>query len=125
MYLYYGFGFGGPCFPRDNRAFAAYAEKIGVQTPLGATTDKFNDEHTRFLGLHYVQLNKQKLPYSFKYLTYKEGVDILTESRPYDLAMFLLNSGYKVYCTDVSLEGKIDSRIIFDTPTEEVINIDL
>ena len=124
-YLNYGFGFGGPCFPRDNRAFAAYAEKIGVQTPLGATTDKFNDEHTRFLGLHYVQLNKQKLPYCFKYLTYKEGVDILTESRPYDLAMFLLNSGYKVYCTDLSLEGKVDSRIIFDTPTEEVISIDL
>ena len=24
-YLGFGFGFGGPCFPRDNRAFAAYA----------------------------------------------------------------------------------------------------
>ena len=48
-YLNYGFGFGGPCFPRDNRAFAAYASKAGVETPLGATTDKFNDEHTKFL----------------------------------------------------------------------------
>ncbi len=45
-YLNYGFGFGGPCFPRDNRAFAAYASKAGVETPLCAKTDKFNDEHT-------------------------------------------------------------------------------
>ena len=96
-----------------------------MKTPLGATTDKFNDEHTKFLYEYYVVNNKKHLPYSFKYLTYKEGVDILTESRPYDLALSLLNSNYKVYCTDASLKGKIDSRIIFDKPTEEVINIDL
>ncbi|MDP1881197.1 MAG: hypothetical protein Q8K60_09695, partial [Parachlamydiaceae bacterium] len=29
-YLKWGYGFGGPCFPRDNRAFAIYAEQIGV-----------------------------------------------------------------------------------------------
>ena len=42
-----------PCFPRDNRAFAAYASKAGVETPLGATTDKFNDEHTKFSKKEY------------------------------------------------------------------------
>ena len=124
-YLNYGYGFGGPCFPRDNRAFAAYASKAGVKTPLGTTTDKFNDEHTKFLYEYYVTTNKKNLPYYFKYLTYKEGVDILTESRPYELALHLLNSGYKVYCTDLSLKGRVDSRIIFDTPTEKIVTIDL
>ena len=112
-YLNYGFGFGGPCFPRDNRAFAAYASKAGVETPLGATTDKFNDEHTEFLKEYYVNKNKDNRAYVFHYLTYKDGVDILTESRPYDLALSLLDDGYEVYCLDSTAKDRIDSRIKF------------
>ena len=112
-YLNYGFGFGGPCFPRDNRAFAAYASKAGVETPLGATTDKFNDEHTKFLKEYYINKNKDNRAYVFHYLTYKDGVDILTESRPYDLALSLLDDGYEVYCLDSTAKDRIDSRIKF------------
>jgi len=112
-YLNYGFGFGGPCFPRDNRAFAAYASKAGVETPLGATTDKFNEEHTKFLKEYYVNKNKDNRAYVFHYLTYKDGVDILTESRPYDLALSLLDDGYEVYCLDSTAKDRIDSRIKF------------
>ena len=126
-YLNYGFGFGGPCFPRDNRAFAAYASKAGVETPLGATTDKFNDEHTKFLYQYYVNKNERHLPYVFHYLTYKQGVDILTESRPHDLATSLLDSGYDVYCLDSTVKGKVDSRIKFsDFPTmDNVLYVNL
>ena len=112
-YLNYGFGFGGPCFPRDNRAFAAYASKVGVETPLGATTDKFNDEHTEFLKEYFINKNKDNRAYVFHYLTYKDGVDILTESRPYDLALSLLDAGYEVYCLDSTAKDRIDSRIKF------------
>jgi nucleotide sugar dehydrogenase len=112
-YLNYGFGFGGPCFPRDNRAFAAYASKVGVETPLGATTDKFNDEHTEFLKEYFINKNKDNHAYVFHYLTYKDGVDILTESRPYDLALSLLDAGYEVYCLDSTAKDRIDSRIKF------------
>ena len=112
-YLNYGFGFGGPCFPRDNRAFAAYASKAGVETPLGATTDKFNDEHTEFLKEYFINKNKDNRAYVFHYLTYKDGVDILTVSRPYDLALSLLDSGYEVYCLDSTAKDRIDSRIKF------------
>ena len=34
-YLNFGFGFGGPCLPRDNRAFAAYAKELGLDYNLG------------------------------------------------------------------------------------------
>ena len=126
-YLNYGFGFGGPCFPRDNRAFAAYASKTGVETPLGATTDKFNDEHTKFLKEYYVNKNKDNHAYVFHYLTYKDGVDILTESRPYDLALSLLDAGYEVYCLDSTIKDKVDSRIKFsDFPTmDNVLYVNL
>ena len=126
-YLNYGFGFGGPCFPRDNRAFAAYASKAGVETPLGATTDKFNDEHTKFLKEYYVNKNKDNHAYVFHYLTYKDGVDILTESRPYDLALSLVEDGYDVYCLDSTVKDKIDPRIKFsDYPRmDQVCYVDL
>ena len=126
-YLNYGFGFGGPCFPRDNRAFAAYASKAGVETPLGATTDKFNDEHTEFLKEYFINKNKDNRAYVFHYLTYKDGVDILTESRPYDLALSLLDAGYEVYCLDSTIKDKVDSRIKFsDFPTmDNVLYVNL
>lgn len=125
-YLGFGFGFGGPCFPRDNRAFAAYAQQIGVEHNIGTTTDNFNDAHTEFLKDYFIRKNPNKLLYCFKYLTYKRGIDIITESRPYDLAKILLDEGYKVYCIDDTMSSALDSRIQFvAAPREEVCWIDL
>ena len=125
-YLGFGFGFGGPCFPRDNRAFAAYAQQIGVEYNIGTTTDNFNDAHTEFLKNYVIKNNPKKLPYCFKYLTYKRGIDIITESRPYDLAKILLNEGYSVYCIDDTMSSALDDRIQFiAAPREDVYWIDL
>ena len=124
-YLGFGFGFGGPCFPRDNRAFAAYAQSVGVQSAIGETTDNVNNEHSDFLRDYFISRNRSELPFCFKYLTYKPGIDILTESRPYDLALALLEEGYKVYCLDLKMQNKVDSRIIIGDPKEEVYLIDL
>ena len=124
-YLGFGFGFGGPCFPRDNRAFAAYAQSVGVQSAIGETTDNFNNEHSDFLRDYFISKNKSELPFCFINLTYKPGIDILTESRPYDLALALLEEGYKVYCLDLTMQNKVDSRIIIGDPKEEVYLIDL
>merc|ERR1719453_938448 len=41
-----GYGFGGPCFPRDNRALGGYAESIGVKPLISIATDEYNVEHT-------------------------------------------------------------------------------
>ena len=125
-YLGFGFGFGGPCFPRDNRAFASYAQGVGVDHAIGETTDNFNNEHSDFLRDYYLNKNKEELPFCFKYLTYKPGIDILTESRPYDLALALLEEGYKVYCIDETCKDIVDERIKFTAaPIEPVCWIDL
>ena len=125
-YLGFGFGFGGPCFPRDNRAFAAYAQQIGVEHNIGTTTDNFNDAHTEFLKNYVIKNNPKKLPFCFKYLTYKRGIDIITESRPYDLAKIFLDEGYKVYCIDDTMSSALDDRIQFvAAPREDVYWIDL
>ncbi len=125
-YLGFGFGFGGPCFPRDNRAFAAYAQSVGVQSAIGETTDNFNNEHTEFLVDYYLNKNKEEVPFCFKYLTYKPGIDILTESRQYDLALRLLDEGYKVYCMDDTCKELVDDRIEFvGAPIEQVCWVNL
>ena len=124
-YLNFGFGFGGPCFPRDNRAFAAHAQSVGVKHNIGYTTDAFNEEHAQFIKEFFIRKNENRLPFAFKYLTYKPGIDILTESQQYRLCLDLLNEGYKVYCMDDAIIHLCDDRIIFEDPKEDVYWINL
>lgn len=99
-YLNYGYGFGGPCLPRDNRSFAAYARKLGLEYDLGSTTDNFNHEHSKFLFNYLLKKNTKNLPFYFDYISYKKGTDILTESQQFRLCYTLLDSGYVVYISD-------------------------
>ena len=124
-YLKFGFGFGGPCFPRDNRAFASYAQKVGVEHNIGTTTDNFNDAHATFLKDYFDKHNVNNLPFCFEYIAYKPETDILTESQQYKLCLDLLDLGYKVYVLDDLLKGKCDARIVFEEPEEEVYRINL
>ena len=124
-YLNFGFGFGGPCFPRDNRAFAAHAKSVGVQHNIGFTVDAFNEEHAEFIKEYFMHKNKKHLPFAFKYLTYKPGIDILTESQQYRLCLDLLDEGFDVYCMYDEIIHLCDDRIIFEEPTEEVYWINL
>jgi UDPglucose 6-dehydrogenase len=41
-YIRPGASFGGPCFPRDNKAFAALADGVGVSPSLAVATDDVN-----------------------------------------------------------------------------------
>lgn len=124
-YLRFGYGYGGPCLPRDNRSFAAYAKKLGLEYNLGLTTDSFNDEHARFLVDWFVNRNTERLPFAFKYISYKEGTDIVEESQQYRLCYDLLNLGYKVYVVDDLVKYQCDERITWGAPDEEVFWIDL
>jgi len=99
-YLNFGFGFGGPCLPRDNRAFASYAKKLGLDYNLGSTTDNFNNEHATFIKDYFVYRNPENLPFYLDYVSYKKGTDILTESQQYRLCVDLLDDGYTVYIND-------------------------
>lgn len=96
-YLKFGFGYGGPCLPRDNRAFAHYANKVGIEFNLGSTVDNFNRAHAKFLKDYFVGLNKDNLPFYMPSITYKPDTDIMEESQQYQLCKDLLDAGYTVY----------------------------
>lgn len=48
-YLKPGLGFGGPCFPRDNRLFQYVAQSVGAEDTLSRATDKINENVNRRL----------------------------------------------------------------------------
>jgi UDPglucose 6-dehydrogenase len=133
-FLKYGFGFGGPCLPRDNRSLGAYANKLGLEYNLGLTTDNFNNEHASFLKNYFIKKNERNFPFWFQYISYKDGTDILTESQQYRLCIDLLDAGYKVYVNDNRaildqvedyLKSTYGDRIEFGIPCEEVFTIEL
>lgn len=95
-YLKYGFGFGGPCLPRDNRAFGHYTNRVGMKFNLGATVDEFNKEHAQFLKQYFIDNNPDRLPFYIKSITYKPNTDILEESQQYKLAKDLRDHGFTV-----------------------------
>jgi len=96
-YLGYGFGYGGPCLPRDNRSFAAFAKKVGLEYNLGTVTDEINNQHAKYVCDYYEKMNLNKKPFYFDSITYKKGTDILTESQQYRLCLDLLDRGHSVY----------------------------
>lgn len=101
-YLNYGFGFGGPCLPRDNRALGNYAQKIGLNVNLPYVVDDFNIHHADYLKNHYMMLNPDKtVPFVLSHVSYKKGTDMLVESQQLKLAYDLLNEGYMVNIIEV------------------------
>ena len=106
-YMKYGFGFGGPCLPRDNRALGYYAKNLGMELNLPLTVDEFNKEHANFLKDHYISLNPNKEnPFVMNYITYKRGTDILEESQQFKLCVDLLDEGYSVNVIEIDSVAK-------------------
>ena len=107
-YLNYGLGYGGPCLPRDNRAFAHFAQKVGLEYNLGYVTDGFNNEHAQTVANYWEEMNKDRKPFYFEYISYKKGTDIITESQQYRLCLDLLERGFKVY---IQNDRRVSSQV--------------
>lgn len=106
-YMKYGFGFGGPCLPRDNRALGYYAKNLGMELNLPLTVDNFNKEHANFLKEYYISKNPDKsVPFVMNYITYKKGTDITEESQQFQLCIDLLTEGYSVNVIEIDAVSK-------------------
>lgn len=95
-YLAYGYGFGGPCFPRDNRALGYFADHLGYDLKLSKATDLSNQAHLEFTFGKFRENHSNGAPIVFEYVSYKPGVGILEESQPMALALMLARAGKKV-----------------------------
>jgi UDPglucose 6-dehydrogenase len=85
-------GFGGPCFPRDNKAIAALARGLGLQAALAETTDEQNraevDRLTELVKRHA----KGDAKVGILGLSYKPDTEVIEESQGVLLAQRLLEA---------------------------------
>jgi len=82
FYIKGGISYGGPCFPRDNRAVIAYTKKLGIDAKLAKVTDEVNEYQIRHLEELVVgSVSKQnKYRVSILGLTYKVDTPVTDES---------------------------------------------
>lgn len=96
-YLSYGFGFGGPCFPRDNRALYLYADDVGVDAIISKASDKSNNLHLEYQTEEFIKNNRDKnKTIIFDCVTYKKESTLLIESQQLKLALNLQKKGYNI-----------------------------
>lgn len=95
-----GWAYGGPCFPRDNRALAGYADKIGYEAKISKATNEMNEQHVEFMAKKYLDQNKDE--YIFEYIAYKQPctVPITEESAKMKVAVKLAQAGKRVILRD-------------------------
>ena len=92
-YFNYGYGYGGPCLPRDNKALYQYGKQNNYNFNICNINDMNNSKHLLF---QYENLKNSKEPIEFRYITYKDSSDILEESQKLELAILLANNKCKV-----------------------------
>ena len=99
-YLKYGFGYGGPCFPRDNRALAVFAEELGVPSDISVSTDNFNRKHLDFQINEFIENNDIKKPIKIDGVTYKKNSNIIEESQQLAYAVGIAKAKFDVTIVD-------------------------
>ncbi len=101
-YLKGGLPFGGPCFPRDNRAFAAFSREHGCEPRLADATDLVNEfqiRHLTELVANCVSSTGDR-SVSILGLAYKPDTPVIEESPGMRLATELLKQGLTVAVYD-------------------------
>ena len=92
-YFKYGFGYGGPCLPRDNKALYEYGNQNNYNFNICNINDMNNAKHLLF---QFENFKNSKEPIEFKYITYKDTSDILEQSQKLELAILLAKNKNKV-----------------------------
>jgi UDPglucose 6-dehydrogenase len=99
-FLKYGYGYGGPCLPRDNRALNASAKKKGVNLHISEATDLANYSHLQFQKEEVKSSKQEKDAIVFENVSYKMNSNIIEESQKLALAVLIARDGYKVTIKD-------------------------
>jgi UDPglucose 6-dehydrogenase len=99
-YLTGALGYGGPCFPRDNRALGFLARSLGTRADLATTTDGLNRSLTRLVVERLAPIIPRNSTVAVLGLAYKPHSHIVEESQGIQLARALSNMGARVVAYD-------------------------
>ncbi len=99
-YLKSAIGYGGPCFPRDNKAFAALAHLLGARPDLAEATDSINDYQLERLRKAIEENTGKGETVAILGLSYKPDTVVVEASQGVMLALQLTRCGFKVAVWD-------------------------
>ncbi len=95
-YLTGGFGFGGPCFPRDNVALSFIGERLGANCSIPRANDNFNRSISARSIAKLQNVLKKGQNVAVLGLAYKPQSHVIEESPGVFLCRALADSGYRV-----------------------------
>ncbi len=110
-YLKGGPPFGGPCFPRDNRALGVAAEAVGAPWDLAAATDRMNDGLAERIADAVTQATSEGDTVAVLGLAYKDNTPVVEESAGAKVAAALAARGRTVVVHDPIADAS-HSRIL-------------
>jgi len=99
-YLKGGPPFGGPCFPRDNRALGVAAEAVGAPWDLAAATDRMNDGLAERIADAVTRATSEGDTVAVLGLAYKDNTPVVEESAGAKVAAALAARGRNVVVHD-------------------------
>ncbi len=97
-----GIGYGGPCFPRDTKAFTYFANEVGCQAELSIAAEKVNDyQSVRVVdGIISKVGSLEGKVVSVLGLTYKPDTDIVDPSDAVKITQLLIENGARIKAYD-------------------------
>jgi UDPglucose 6-dehydrogenase len=104
-YLKGAVSYGGPCFPRDNRALAALAARVGASSGLAEATDLFNRAQIKSLAELVRSHHSGDGAIGVLGLTYKPDTDVVEEAFGLLLAQELSAANIPVVVYDPSADA--------------------
>lgn len=99
-YLKPAIGYGGPCFPRDNKAFAALGRRLGAHCDLAEATDRINDHQVQRMVGAVAACAEPGVRIAVLGLAYKPDTSVVEESQGIALVIRLAQLGYEVCVFD-------------------------
>ncbi|MGH6678864.1 MAG: nucleotide sugar dehydrogenase [Bradyrhizobium sp.] len=101
QYLKGALGYGGPCFPRDNVAWAALARSLGTGAEIAAATDAVNRRQVdRVVTLVRAVRAPPEAAVAVLGMAYKPGTPVIERSQGVMIAERLTEAGYRVLLSD-------------------------
>jgi UDPglucose 6-dehydrogenase len=99
-YLKGALGYGGPCFPRDNKAFAALAHSLGAPADIAVATDVINRRQIDRVLQAVQGLAAKGAIVAVLGMSYKPNTPVVEESQGVMIAQRLASSGFQVVVYD-------------------------
>lgn len=101
--------YGGPCWPRDNRALAAFMDLVGVPSVLPNAVDRANMDHGHYVLRQVLSAAPRGGTVGLLGLAYKPGTSIVERSFGIDLAAWLVAEGRRVVGWDPMANEEAES----------------